>query len=147
MKCYTKLANILQHYLLVVRPAEAELVRVVKGPKEYRVYMEYLWTRNGSALTPELMYTSIADCTARYFDSPIGAQEYRQICVELGRVFIGSEYELRLEELDALASQAGHTINMAHFHYASEKDHHPVCPVTFCFDMVRCLKHGGRLLG
>jgi len=124
MKCYPKLANLLQCYLLIVRPVEVELINAVKGPREYHIYMEYLWTKEGSAIKPKMMYNSINTFTTKYFGCSIGAQEYRQICVEIGRVFIGSEYELRLQELDVLASQAGHTIDTARSCYAPEEGHH-----------------------
>jgi len=129
MKCYPELSKLLQRYLLVVRPVEAEFINILKGRKQYQVYMEYIWTKAGDALKPKQMYESITKFTTKYFGSSIGSQKYRQMCVAIGRVFIGSEYQLRLEEgFDVLASQAGHGLNMARTGYASEKDHHHGMP-------------------
>jgi len=129
MKCYPELSKQLQCYLLVVHPAEAEFINIVKGPKHYQISMEYLWTKKGCALKPEQMYESIKKFTSKYFGCSIGVQEYCQISVEIGRVFIGSEFQLRLEEgFDVIASQAGHTLNMACAHYAAEEGRHCSMP-------------------
>jgi hypothetical protein len=53
----------------------------------------------------------------------MGPRSYRQVCVEIGRVFLGSEMEI--EELDLLAAQMGHSIHMARSHYALEIGHRP----------------------
>ena len=55
----------------------------------------------------------ILQFTTNYFDVMIGPQKYQQICVEIGRVFLGSEFEIRQEDIDTLASQAGHSVNMS----------------------------------
>ena len=65
----------------------------------------------------------------KYFDSPIGPQEYCQICVEIGKVYIGSEYQLRVEqEFDVLAAQASHTVQVARKEYAGEVGRHSGMP-------------------
>ena len=121
MKCYPELTKLLERYLLIVRPVEAELVKVVRTPQHYHNFTEYMWTKNCEPISPEAMRKSILDFTTKYFDSSIGTHDYRQICVEIGRVFLGSEFEIRQDDLDALATQAGHTILMTRLRYASEE--------------------------
>jgi DEAD/DEAH box helicase len=120
MKCHPELTNLLDRYLLIVRPVEAELVKVVRTPQHYHTFTEYMWTKNCERISPEAMRKAILEFTTKYFDSPIGTQDYRQICVEIGRVFLGSEFEIREEDLDTLATQAGHSIIMSRLRYAPE---------------------------
>jgi hypothetical protein len=120
MKCHPELTKLLERYLLIVRPVEAELVKVVRDTEHYLNFTEFLWTKDCKPISPEAMRKAILQFTAKYFDSSIGTQEYRQICVEIGRVFLGSESEIRQEDIDALASQAGHSIDMTRLRYAPE---------------------------
>ena len=120
MKCHPELTKLLERYLLIVRPVEAELVKVVRSVKDYHTFTEFMWTKECKPISPEAMRKAILGFTTEYFDSPIGTQEYRQICVEIGRVFLGSEFEIRKEDMDALASQAGHSIDMTRLRYAPE---------------------------
>ena len=120
MKCHPELSKLLERYLLIVRPVEAELVRVVRSTEDYHTFTEFMWTRECNPVSPEAMRKSILKFTTEYFDSSIGTQEYRQICMEIGRVFLGSEFEIREEDMDALASQAGHSIDMTRLRYAPE---------------------------
>ena len=120
MKCHLELTTLLERYLLIVRPVEAELVKVVRSAKDYHTFTEFMWTKECKPISPEAMRKAILEFTTKYFDSSIGTQEYRQICVEIGRVFLGSEFEIREEDMDALASQAGHSIDMTRLRYAPE---------------------------
>ena len=120
MKCHPELTALLERYLLIVRPVEAELVKIVKNEKQYHVYKEYLWTKNGQRVTPDQMRASILKFNTDYCGMKAGTKIYRHMCVEMVRVFLGSEFELREEELDALAAQAGHSITMSRLRYASE---------------------------
>jgi hypothetical protein len=120
MKCHPELTKLLERYLVVVRPVEAELVKVVRSVNDYHTFTEFMWTKNCEPISPEAMRKAILQFTTKYFDSSIGTQEYRQICVEIGRVFLGSEFEIRQEDMDALASQAGHSIDMSRLRYAPE---------------------------
>ena len=83
----------------------------------------------GKAIKPEDMYSSMPKYTAEYFGSSIGTRTYRQICVEIGKVYIGSEYQLRVEqEFDVLAAQASHTVQVACKEYAAEVGRHSGMP-------------------
>ena len=120
MKCHPELTKLLERYLLIVRPIEAELMKVVRTSEHYHTFTEYMWTRDCNPITPEAMRKTIQDFTTKYFGASIGTHDYRQICVEIGRVFLGSEFEIRQEDMDALASQAGHSIDMTRLRYAPE---------------------------
>jgi hypothetical protein len=120
MKCHPELTRLLERYLLIIRPVEAELVKVVRTEKHYHAFTEFMWTKDCEPISPEAMRKMILQFTTEYFDAPIGTQEYRQICVEIGRVFLGSEFEIRQEDMDVLASQAGHSIDMTRLRYAPE---------------------------
>lgn len=121
MKCHPELTALLERYLLIVRPVEAELANVIWGPSEYHIYTEYLWMHEGKRVTSEDMRKSILEFTTDYFGIPIGTQVYRQMCVAIGRVFLGSELEIKQEEMDTLAIQAGHSTVIARLRYASEE--------------------------
>ena len=84
------------------------------------MFTEYMWTKDCKPISSEAMRKVILQFTTAYFDAPIGTQEYRQICVEIGRVFLGSEFEIRQEDMDVLASQAGHSVDMTRLRYAPE---------------------------
>jgi len=78
-------------------------------------------------MTPEMMYKIIHKFSENYIGASFGLQEYRQIAVEIGWIFIGSEYEKDMEDLDkinVLAMQAGHTASMEQSHYAPEVGMH-----------------------
>ena len=94
----------------------------------------YMWTKNCEPISPEAMCKTILDYTTKYFDSPIRTQEYQQVCVEIGHVFLGSKNETREENLDALASQAGHSIIMTRLRYAPEVG----MPPSMSSDLLGC---------
>ena len=54
-KCYPALTNLFKCYLLIVQPIKADFVNLVRGPKQYHVYMEYLWTNGGNTVTDDMM--------------------------------------------------------------------------------------------
>ena len=120
MKCHPELTALLERYLLVVRPVEADMIKIIKGEKQYHVYKEYLWTKNGERITAEQMRASILKFNTEYCDVAAGTREYRQICVQMGRTFLGSEFEIKEEEMDVLAAQAGHSVIITRLRYAPE---------------------------
>jgi len=127
MKCCPELTKLLQHYLLIVQPVKGEMVALVQTPKHYHIYKEHLWTKAGAAMTPEMMYKIIHKFSENYIGASFGSQEYCQIAVEIGQIFIGSEYKKDMEDLDkinVLAMQAGHTASIEQSNYASEVGMH-----------------------
>jgi hypothetical protein len=125
IKCHPQLTKLFERYLLIVCPVEAELVYHVKGEAAYHTYREFLWTKSGARMTSSDMYQSIKDFMSNYCEVEIGAHDYRQIAVEIGRVFLGSEDEVNRQDLDVLAMQSGHTASMAQRKYALEVGHIP----------------------
>lgn len=120
MKCHPELTALLERYLLIVRPVEAEMINIVEGESQYHVYKEYIWTKRGRRVTPEYMRKSILDFNTDYCGMAAGIKIYRQIGVQMVKTFLGSEFEIKQEEMDVLATSAGHSITMARLRYASE---------------------------
>jgi hypothetical protein len=79
---------------------------------------------NGKRTTAEQFTAGQRRITQNWFHCELGPRDYRQIIVELARAYLGSEYELDLEddeeEEDALAAQAGHRPTIRRKHYANE---------------------------
>ena len=125
IKCHPLLTKFLEQYLLIVRPVESDLIHFLRGEKAYHVYKEYMWTHTGERMQATQMYDFFKNFMTSYCNVPIGVHDYRQIAVEIGRVFLGSEFEVDEEEKDVLAEQAGHSAQMAHFKYAAEVGHLP----------------------
>ena len=71
------------------------------------------------------MYNFFKTFIDTYCGVPIGIHNYQQIVVEIGRVFLGSEFEIDEEEKDVLAEQASHSAHMAQLKYAAEVGHLP----------------------
>ena len=119
-----------ERYFLLVRPLEKELVyHVQEGDnnreKIFHLYSEYMWVQAGEKLTPKYLYKSISSFMRVECKANVGVCSYRQICVEIGRVFLGSEAEIEAEEHDLLAIQMGHSLQMARANYALEAGHLP----------------------
>ncbi|KAF9521890.1 hypothetical protein CPB83DRAFT_865131 [Crepidotus variabilis] len=124
-KCHPLLNDLLIRYLLLIRPVEAHLIHHLRGPSAYLVYSEFLWVTGGRRTSEIEMYKTFMAFTAKYFDIKLGVRQYRQIAVEIGRVFLGSEATVREREFDAIAAQAGHTAHVARSNYANEVGHLP----------------------
>ena len=124
-KCHPRLSRALEKYLLIIRPLEKELSYQLYGKEAYQSYSRNLWIQNGKKVTEDDMYGHIEDCLKEYCGIDAGIQVYRQLSVEIGRVFLGSESELEEEKWDLVASQMGHTARMARVHYANEVHHLP----------------------
>jgi len=125
LKCPPLVTKLLAKYLLIVRPVEAHIAYHVQGSEARTLYKEYMWVQNCEPLTKTGMYSAVPDFLERTIGSRIGIHDYRQIAVELARVFLGSEMEVELEELDVLAAMRGHTAETARVKYASETGHLP----------------------
>lgn len=125
IKCHPRLTRALEKYLLIIRPLEKELAYLLNGKEAYQIYSRNLWIQGCKITTEDDMYGHIQDYLKTYCGVDAGIQVYRQLCVEIGRVFLGSEFELELDELDVLALQMGHTAKTARVHYANEVCHLP----------------------
>jgi hypothetical protein len=128
MKCPPRLTNFLERYLLLIRPVEAQLIylaRPEEGFRAYHLYLEYLWTRQGACVQSDHWYDLMKNFLEHYCKVKTGVHDYRQICVEIGRVFLGSEAVVDTEQEDIIAEQAGHKAGTARVNYAAEVDHLP----------------------
>ncbi len=126
MKCHPELTRLLEIYLLGIRPLEQILARVAWNEETALLYSEYLWLDMGKVMTAdtfsELLSTfmqqkaGVRDC---------GLRNFRQLTVEMGRVYLGSEFQLAMEGEDAFAELRGHTTRVERAHYAPEAGHLP----------------------
>ena len=125
IKCHPRLTQALEKYLLIIRPLEKELAYLLNGKEAYQIYSRNLWIQDCKITTEDVMYKHVENYLNTYCGVDAGIRVYRQLCVEIGRVFLGSEFELELDESDVLANQMGHTAKTARVHYANEVCHLP----------------------
>ncbi|EDR11764.1 uncharacterized protein LACBIDRAFT_313486 [Laccaria bicolor S238N-H82] len=128
MKCPPRLTNFLERYLLVVRPIENQLIyqaRPDEGIAVYHLYSEYLWTSQGARRKADKWCGVFKAFLGSYCKVDTGVHDYRQIAVEIGRVFLGSEAVVDEEREDVIAEQAGHMAGTARVKYAAEVGHLP----------------------
>ncbi len=123
-KCHPLLTTFLIQYFALIRPTECALIDFLKGPEAAVIYSEYMWVKSGARMS-ETNFYSLMDNFLTILWCQMNCRDYRQIHVELGRIFLGSEAELDDEQMDVLAEQAGHSASMAQLKYASEIGHLP----------------------
>ncbi|KAF9470424.1 hypothetical protein BDN70DRAFT_821396, partial [Pholiota conissans] len=124
-KCHPHLTHLFHQYLLIIRPLEAELMFSLRDATVYQQYKEFLYMKSGHRLESDTFSAMISQFLEKHVHTPIGLQGYRQVSVEMGRVFIGNEFLVDIEEMDALAAQSGHSARIAQGHYAVEASHLP----------------------
>ncbi|KDR66654.1 hypothetical protein GALMADRAFT_147700 [Galerina marginata CBS 339.88] len=130
-KCPPEVTSLLQTYLVVVRPLEVELAYHLYGPHSVRQYREYLWMNDGARTIPKQMYTSVANFFSEYCDAPgVGVREYRQICVEISRLFLGSEADIRRDRSDLIDNMMNHSTEATEVQYANEVNQLPCMSST-----------------
>jgi hypothetical protein len=125
LKCSPVVTGLLAKYFLVVRPVEAHIAFHVRGKEARALYREYMWVQNCELMQKSTMYNMVPEFFERTVDDRIGIHDYRQIAVEISRIFLGSELEMDQEAIDLVAAQRGHTEATARFKYASEAGHLP----------------------
>lgn len=124
-KIYPHLSRLLEQYFLVIRPLEKELAYHVYGKTSGQIYSEYMWVEGGKKLTSGSMYKAFQGFLNDYCKVDAGIKIYRQLCVEIGRTFLGSEFEVVEDRLELLAAQRGHSHRTEQVHYAPEVNHLP----------------------
>ena len=125
-KCHPRLSRLLEQYFLVIRPLEEELAyHVYKVERSDKLYSEYMWMKGNKQITVENMRKEVHTFLKEYCKVDAGIRVYRQLCVEIGRTFIGSEYEIDEEESELLAAQRGHSLRVERAQYAPEAHHLP----------------------
>jgi hypothetical protein len=115
---------LLETYFLLIRPLEKELsYHLLEGDdqkKAYQLYSEYMWVQSGVKMSSKALSQSLHTFMERECNVAIGPRIHRQICVEIGRIYLGSEAEIEAEEVDLLSMQMGHLVHMARSNYALE---------------------------
>jgi hypothetical protein len=81
--------------------------------------------REGKKTTPRSMYKEVKEFLKDYCKVDAGIKVYRQICVEIGRTFIGSEFDIVEGGLEALSAQRGYSLWTEQVQYAPEVHHLP----------------------
>jgi hypothetical protein len=88
---------------------EIDFARRLWGQDAAALYHEYLYVVNGKRMNEDMFYTLFKGFSDKYFKCRIGVRGYRQMIVTVARAYLGTEYELELEEEDdALIRQRGH---------------------------------------
>ncbi|KAF7424933.1 ATP-dependent DNA helicase sgs1 [Pleurotus ostreatus] len=126
MKCHPELTHLLEIYLLGIRPLEQILARVAWDEETALLYAEYLWLDMGKVITAD----TFSELLATFMQQKAGVRDcglrnFRQLTVEMGRVYLGSEFQLAMEGEDAFAELRGHTTRVERAHYAPEAGHLP----------------------
>ena len=123
-----ELQQLLDYYLLIVRPLEIDLARLLWGEKTAVLYHEYMFVYMGKRMEEEQFSQALKHFSKKYFGCEVGPRAYRQLVIAIARVYLGSEYEIyeddqEREEGDALAEQAGHSASTRRLHYAAQHGH------------------------
>jgi superfamily II DNA helicase RecQ len=109
VKLPPELYQLYKVYLLVIRPVEINFARRLWGKDAALLYHEYMYVMNGVRLLETQFYLQFRRWTELYFNCSLGVRAYRQSVVVVARAYLGTEYELELEEEDdALIKQRGH---------------------------------------
>ncbi|KIJ31750.1 hypothetical protein M422DRAFT_266500 [Sphaerobolus stellatus SS14] len=108
-KCPPRLSRLIETLQLVLRPFETTLVQHLFGEEACLITKQFFW-----------------EFLPGYCDINVGAQEYRQLYVEICRVFVGSELESFLDGDDVSDDDVGirqqsHSAAVARTHYAVEE--------------------------
>jgi hypothetical protein len=119
------LQELLDYYIIVVRPLEIDLARLLWGTEVAVLYHEYLFVYMGKRMEEQQFSQALKVFSKKYFGCEVGPRAYRQLVVAIARIYLGSEYEIyeedwENEQEDALAEQAGHSANTRRLHYAAE---------------------------
>ncbi|KAJ6449902.1 hypothetical protein C8R47DRAFT_1230477 [Mycena vitilis] len=117
------LANILLHYLIVVRPAIIELVWATKGEEAAILHGEYLFVCNGTRIDGDRLSVLLERFTSDYCQVELNLRHFRQFQVAILRSRLGSEAEIDEDEDDIFCQLAGHSLSTTRTHYAKEYNH------------------------
>jgi hypothetical protein len=127
IKLNPSLAELLDFYLLVIRPVEAEFAWILWGEEAHHVYDEYLWVHLGGYVTDEQQFSNtLQKTTNRLCGVGLSIRPYRQLIIAVARVYLGSEAEIdEDDEDDLLARQSNHSPEIRARIYAPEEGHLP----------------------
>jgi hypothetical protein len=125
IKCNPRLQKLMEKYLLLIRPVEQDFSELLWGKNSAELYAEYLYMELGHRMTERSFSDHLRFALGSYCGCKVSGQPYRQITVEIARVFLGSEHEMDEEELDVIAAQRGHKSATSRRIYAIEVNHLP----------------------
>jgi hypothetical protein len=109
VKLPPELCQLYKIYFAIIRPVEVDFARRLWGSNIAALYHEYLYVIDGVRLLEDRFYLQFKRWTEVYFKCALGVRGYRQSIVVVARAYLGTEYELELEEEDdALIKQRGH---------------------------------------
>lgn len=109
VKLPPELCHLYKVYFVFIRPVEIDFARRLWGQDIATLYHEYLYVIDGARLLEDRFYIQFKHWTEKYFKCDLGVRGYRQSVVVVARAYLGTEYELELEEEDdALIKQRGH---------------------------------------
>ena len=109
VKLPPELCQLYKKYLVFIRPVEIDFARRLWGMDRASLYHEYLYVIDGVRLLEDRFYIQFKRWTELYFKCNLGVRGYRQSVIVIARAYLGTEYELELEEEDdALIKQRGH---------------------------------------
>lgn len=109
VKLPPELCQLYKIYLVIIRPVEIDFARRLWGKDIATLYHEYLYVMNGVRILEDGFYIQFKRWTEKYFKCNLGVRAYRQSVITVARAYLGTEYELELEEEDdALIKQRGH---------------------------------------
>ena len=120
----SRLKDIMHHYLLVIRPMETRLSRILYNNDSQLIYEEFLMVRNGKKVESEDFTKIIHKYSLKYFGVGLKLLDMRHLWVAMKREYIHPifwNHQIRGDDVGDL--QAGHTSATANRLYAlSEKD-------------------------
>ena len=86
--CPPELGNLLDRYILLVRPVEAIVTHLLQGPQSHALYKEFLWVQRGSRVTSSEFSDLLKKITRDYMSCDLSLQPWRHIAVALSREWV-----------------------------------------------------------
>jgi hypothetical protein len=109
VKLPPELCQLYKIYLLIIHLVEINFTQRLWGKQVTSLYHEYLYVINGQQLLEPQFYIQFMCWTEQYFKCCLGVRGYHQSVVAVAHAYLGTEYELELEEEDdALIKQRSH---------------------------------------
>lgn len=125
IKCNPRLQKLMEKYLLLICPIEQDFAELLWSKESAELYDEYLYMELGHRMMEGSFSDHLRSALGLYCGCEMSGQPYRQITVEIVRVFLGSEHEMDREEFDIIAAQRGHKPTTTRQNYALETNHLP----------------------
>ncbi|KAG6875527.1 hypothetical protein C0992_003478, partial [Termitomyces sp. T32_za158] len=149
VKLPSELSTIFHQYLLFIRPVEIVFARNLWEQKVSDLYSEYLYLGLGSRLLEDVFYVTFKRLTEDFFNVRIGVRGYRQMIVVVARTYLGSEYELDVEEeeSDSLIEQRNHGVSADRRCYGIQSQYLHTISMDLMFRFGRISEYWWRLTG